>query len=440
MVILAVLVSMLPAVSSDGADGTARYTADGKRIICLGTWFDHYYVSKHTSIYDNPRLQDPVNAQLMLDNVRAIEEKYNIVLEYANMTFQGIQESISTSIMAGAPDADVYLVDLQFGIPAALSGMGISLETLGLKDSDVFTDQNVMKYLDIAGIDEHVLFASSLTSVDCYPLAFNMNLIREANLENPQDLYDRGEWTWDKWREYMVALTKDTNGDGAIDVYGWSGYWTNMLSNLLFSNSTGIAMSPEETLTATATIEVLELINTIYNVDKTGRPWDQSNWEINNKLYAEGKSGFWIGAHWIFDEFGGAELPFEIGVVPWPRGPHGDEDTRYHNNTAGNWYMIPKGVQDPELVYNVIYDWTNWYQGDRSIAEDLNWAMDRFMTDRNFDYVLMMSKRAGFDIWGSLGLGDGFSMVPLMDGEKTPSQIAEEAKQLVQDALDNYFK
>ncbi|MCL2084411.1 MAG: extracellular solute-binding protein [Oscillospiraceae bacterium] len=419
--------------------GTAKYTSDGKRIITIGTWYDEYYVSKHTSIFDNPRLSNPEIAQIELDNMRAIEEKYNIVLDYVNLTWEGIQESITTSIFAGAPDCDVYRVDLQFGIPAVLSNLAVSLEDMGLEGTDIFGPQEVLKYLNVNQPQNYLFAGSIVNSIPNYPLAFNMNLIREANLENPQDLWDRGEWTWDKWREYLSALTKDTTGDGAIDVYGWSGYWTNLLENLLFSNGTTVASGPNETLSSTASIEVLDLIYTIYNVERTARPWDQSNWEINNNLYADGRSGFWIGADWIFQEQGGADLPFEIGVVPWPVGPHGGKDTNYHGKTGGNWFFVPRGVDDPRLVYDVMFDWQNWYDYDRSLAEDLEWSQNQYMTERNFDYAFMMSKNTGFDIWNNLGLGDNFSMVPIMDGEKTAAQYAEETRQLVQDALNNYF-
>ena len=373
--------------------------------------------------------------------MREIESKYNVRLKYLNLTFPGIQESITTSIMAGLPDVDVYETDLQFGIPAVLGNLAISLEDMGLQGTDVFGAQEVMQYLNV-NQDKNYLFAGSIAgAINNYPLAFNMDLIKEANLENPQDLWDRGEWTWDKWKEYLAKLTK--TGDGANDVYGYSGYWTNMLENLLFSNGTTIASGPDQTLNSTATIEVIDFIYNLYNVERTARPWDQANWEINNKLYAEGKSGFWIGADWIFSEQGGGPerpLPFEIGVVPWPVGPNGSKDTNYHGKTGGNWYMIPKGVENPKLVYDVMFDWLNWYDFDRGLAEDLSWSQDQYMTERNFDYAFMMSQNCGFDIWASLGLGDDLSMVPIMDGEKTAAQYAEETKQLVQEALDNYFK
>ena len=46
------------------------------------------------------------------------------------------------------------------------------------------------------------------------PLGFNLQMIEDANLEDPRDLVERGEWTWEKFREYCKVLTKDTDGDG----------------------------------------------------------------------------------------------------------------------------------------------------------------------------------------------------------------------------------
>jgi ABC-type glycerol-3-phosphate transport system substrate-binding protein len=299
------------------AGGSAKYTGDGRRIITLGTWYDRYYVSEHQDIADDPKMTFPETAQMRLDKMREIEEKYHIVLEYANLTFEGVQESIDSSILEGSPDVDVYEVDIQFGIPAVLSGLAISLEEMGLEGTDVFEEQTAVKYLNLMGQEQSYLFAPSRTgAVNAYVLAFNLDMIRAAGLENPQDLYDRGEWTWDRWREYLSVLTRDADGDGIVDIYGYGGYWTHLLRNLMFSNGTGIAAGTRETLSSPAMLEVLEFIDVLYNVDKTARPWDDSNWNINNELYAAGLSGFWIGADWIFDEQGGVDLPFEMGWRP----------------------------------------------------------------------------------------------------------------------------
>ncbi|WP_010260460.1 hypothetical protein [Treponema primitia] len=427
--------------NSSGGDspGTARYTDDGKRIITIGTWFDKYYMSKHQDIRDDPGLSQPVTAQMRLDMMRKIEAKYNIVLNCINLTFEGVRESINLSIPSGKPDVDIYEVDLQFGIPAVLNNYAVGLKAMDLEGTDVFGSQRVMKYLRMASQDEVYLFTpSGAGSINAYPLAFNLTMIRAAGLENPQDLYDRGEWTWEKWRTYLAALTRDADEDGSIDTYGYSGYWTYLLTNLLLSNNTGIAPAYQEKLSSPATREVLDFINTIYNIDKTARPWDRSNWEINNRLYAEGLSGFWVCADWLFNEQGGADLPFEIGVVPWPRGPSGSFTENLHSQPQGNWYFIPRGTENPRLVYDVLFDWTNWYDYDLNVGQDTEWSRNMYITERNYNYAAMMASKPGFDLWESLDTG--LTLLPLMAGELTVSTLVEENKVLIQKALDNYFK
>ena len=408
-----------------------------KRVITIGTWYDHYYTSDHDDVYDNPEVSDVETAQMQLDNMRAIEEKYNVELRFVNLTWDGTMESINTSIMAGTPDCDIYEVDLQFGIPAALSGYAQPLESFIPADDDIFNDQTVMKYLNVLGMDQNYLFAGNSIQLGAYPLAFNMDMINEAGLENPQDLYDRGEWTWAKFREYMIALTKDNDGDGVNDVYGYGGWWTNLLSQLLMSNGANIAGSTTEGLSSPASIEVMDFIYNMYNTDKVAKPWNEDDWNINTSCYADGQIAFWPSAAWVFSSYGGSDLEFEIGVVPWPVGPSGNQETNNHYLTAGNYYIIPTGVEDPYFVYQVFYDWTNWFDGDTSLRDETEWFENQMMTERNFDYLKMMGTKEQFDIWGSL---DVVSMVDIMNGTKTASQYAEENKQLVQAKLDDYFK
>ena len=444
----------LPEAPSETAPGAAvhraRYTEDGRRIITIGTWYDKFYVSRQTSIYDDPSvvpsdgtpegdLQVEI-AQRHFDKLKEIEKKYNIVLDFVNMTYDGIQESIRTSIPEGAPDVDIYEADLKFAIPAAAHGWAESLEGIGLAGTDIFTDQRVMKYLRLMGDSDTYLFNPTLAGgTSAYVLSFNLDMVLEAGLEDPRDLYDRGEWTWDVWRGYLKALTVDRSGEGLPDIYGWSGYWTHLLQNLLFSNNAAIAAGEEETLSSEGAVQVLDFIYGIYNEDKTARPWDTSNWDINNRLYAEGLSGFWVGADWLFQEQGGAELPFEIGVVPWPRGPLGDDATNTLSTPSGSWYFIPAGAEDARLVYDVIFDWTNWYDGDMGLGADTNWSRSMYMSSRNFDYASMMASRPGLDLWESLGGEFGFGITDLLAGQAMPADIVDQYSDPYQQALDRFF-
>ncbi|MCL2637030.1 MAG: hypothetical protein FWD48_01540 [Oscillospiraceae bacterium] len=403
--------------------------SDAPRVITIGTWYDMYYTSQHDNVYDNPWVYDIEAAEMQLANMRAIEERYNIRLEFVNLGWGGIQESIQNLM-----ECDVYFVDFSFGAPVVFKNLAASLESLGLENTDVFGANQVMRSLNLSQPETYLFAPSALQSVPVYPLAFNLDMILEKGLENPQDLWDRGEWTWDVWREYLIALTVPEE-----DIYGWGGYWTNMLENLLFSNGTAIATEPETIMMSPEVLETFEFFYTIYNTDRTGRPLNETSWQKNNDSYVQGKAAFFVGADWILSEHGAAELPFEIGVVPWPIGPSGNQATNSHSTAANiNWFFIPANTENPRLVYDVMFDWHNWYDYDRTLAEDLEWSRGCYMNERNFDYAYMMSQNLGFDLWYTGG-GGIHLIESLLNGEMTAAEFVSEAEPLIQQALDIYM-
>ena len=101
---------------------------DTTRTLYIGSWYEQYYTSAHDDIYDNPSVADVETAEMNLQNMRTIEKRYNVELYYNNLTWNGVIESINTSIMAGTPDCDVYMLDLQFGLSAIVNDYAYSLE------------------------------------------------------------------------------------------------------------------------------------------------------------------------------------------------------------------------------------------------------------------------------------------------------------------------
>lgn len=414
-----------------------------KRVIKIGTWYDHYYDSTHADIHDDPSVADEELAQAHFDIVKEVEDKYNVEIQFVNLTYTGIQESINTSILAGQPDCDIYEVDLSFGIGAALNGYATNLEDILPEDQDIFNDQMVFSQVDI-GLDEGVyLFQSNsaeMVLANTYMLAYNKQMLDEAGLEDPNALYERGEWTWDKWREYMLALTQDTDGDGVTDVYGYGSRWDFLVYNLLMSNGTAIASSGTENLSSPEVTEVLDFIYNMYNVDHVANPWNSDDFDYNQNCYMDGRVAFWIDAAWISSANEDANLEFDVVWCPWPIGPSGDESTnKFKNVSSGNAWMIPAGVEDPELVYNVFYDWQNWYHSDTDLRDgDLTWWEDCAITEENYAVMEYMGQRGAFDLWNSLGLEWDWSQ--LLNGEMTAAQFQETYKQNVQDALDVFYK
>ena len=86
-----------------------------------------------------------------------------------------------------------------------------------------------------------------------YYLGCNLDLITQAGLENPQDLWDNNEWTWDKFEEYCLALT-----DSAKGTYGIGGRYTNFFIQLVMANGGAIAEGPQQGIDSPATIEAMD--------------------------------------------------------------------------------------------------------------------------------------------------------------------------------------
>jgi hypothetical protein len=432
--------------TTEGGGSTAktpRHEGDTPRTIRIGTWYDIYYDSTHKDIHDDPSVSDEELAQKMFDALKNVEEKYNVRIEYVNLTYDGIQESINTSVLAGKPDCDIYLTEPAFGIPAVANGYATDLSKVLPADADILTDQNYLTTININGIDgTYFMLPVGGESVpgSSYVLSFNKQMLDDAGLENPNDLYARGEWTWDKWREYLLKLTKDTDGDGVTDVYGFGSRYDWLFEYLNMSNGTAVASTNKENLSSKEVGETLDFIYNMYNVDHVANPWNEDDWNYNQNAYVNGEVACWFEQAWIADANKDAELSFEQIWCPMPIGPSGNVETNARKNSAsGAAYFIPQGVEDPYLVYMVFQDYKDYYGDDFELRDYVNdWWHNNALTEENYNVMYYCGEKTGVDLWNAIGVDYQFPL--LLKGEQTAAQFQETNKQLVQTALDNMFK
>ncbi|GHU69630.1 hypothetical protein AGMMS49992_00640 [Clostridia bacterium] len=451
-----------------GTMGQAKYV-DGKRVIRVANWFGFTNPGYYSDLMPEEQAEDflirPEAKEAEYNRLLEIEEKYNVKFEFIRTTFDGQQISLDEGVLSGMPEADIYNVDIQFGLTYIVNGYLYALEDLTTPDDDVFTTQQVERALKMDFQDRSYAFADKNSDTTVYMLGFNWTLLQSKGLENPQDLWDRGEWTWDAFIDYCTKLTDIT---GSTPIYGLGGFWTDELDGFLRSNGANIAASVEGGLLSAATGEVLDLYSKLYVDLKVAQPWNADDWTPNNN-YADGHLAFFDAANWILngtDVYSGGgmakPLPFEIGVVPYPVGPSGNKDTNTHNKVTGNYWVIPKGVEDPSLVYNAFKEMRDWYGGvwdniytydvidpddvPLSWSEQIDVAMalgNEELAENNIRLNNMMMWSVSFDPWGSLSIDTeygGFSMVPIMNGELTPAQFQETFKQPLAAALEALYK
>ena len=430
-------------------------SAEEPRHILIGTTWDLYWDSTHESIDANPYYTGTVADEMMWAKVAEIEQEWGVTFEYVNLLYAGAQESINTSILAGTPDVDVYMIGLAIGAPAVANGYAVDLRDVLPADHPVLTGEDeVLTYIDTGNGAVSLLTANNKENMvgSTIPLSFNLQMIEDANLEDPRDLAERGEWTWDKFLEYCIALTKDTDGDGVTDVYGFGGWPEDYLPNLLMSNGTYVAATATENLTSPEVTEVLQFLQDLNLVHGVMHPIPAENgWDICRWLYRDQKVAFSPNAAWIMDsnkdynfqnDPSVTPLDFDMVFVEWPCGPSGNPETNTQKVTESSCYMIPVGVEDPELVFNVLYDLLNWYNNDLSVRDDeeaLGWwygvtAKDIDLQDWNFEVMYTMGTKQQYEMLNNLG----FTMdtLGLINGNYTVAQYQETYKQQVQDAID----
>ena len=68
-------------------------------------------------------------------------------------------------------------------------------------------------------------------AVSPYIVYYNKTLFQENGLKTPFEYYKEGNWNWKTFLEVATKLTKDTDGDGKVDQYGfnWGGNPTTFM-------------------------------------------------------------------------------------------------------------------------------------------------------------------------------------------------------------------
>lgn len=212
---------------------------------------------------------------------------------------------------------------------------------------------------------------------DFSPLAvyYNKRIFDEFGVPYPQE-----GWTVEEFLATAQALTRDTNGDGATDIWGvqlpaaWPTgfeYWVAAAGGKLVSDDgasfIGYMDSPQ-------TVEVLQLYADMYNVYKVAPPpVDLAAFGGGNTEFAEGRAAMRLFGHWPQAELL-ANPAIELGVVGVPAAPlranillwggFGISALSEHQEAAWRFLRFYAGAEGAEV-------WKDWALPTvRSVAEE----------------------------------------------------------------------
>lgn len=431
-----------PIQNSTETSGYEAKDMEG-RTIRIGIWWDEYWDSNYQTLDDVEAAAGSVGntetMQMKLDKIREIEKKWNCKIEWVNLGWDGIQESISTSVVAGTPECDIYLSDTAWVLPAIMNGYAQKFTDYAPADADVLNEQKILTSTKILGQDEYLFHESSIYPGSASYLAYNKEMVNSLGLEDPNDLAAKGEWTWDKFAEYCQKCTQDTDGNGTPDVYGYGSVGIETIKGLMCANNAELAVSDKEGLSSEASIQAFQFMDKLYNVDKTARPYTYE-WNDDRDSLFNGQAAFaFVTTNELNGSGSGCDFP--IYICPAPLGPNGDGSmtpARFVNE-----YFIPINVEDPTSVYCIFEEMQNWYNGDTTYRDDPEFWESMFETQEQLDLAIELGFKNNNDMWTKVDDKQAVSAVwntAIVDKSATVAQAIEENKQILQSEIDMYNK
>ena len=171
-------------------------------------------------------------------------------------------------------------------------------------------------------------------------LIYDKGLFQELGITDPKELYESGEWTWDTFRDSMIAFT-DSKENALGGLYG-------LISNDIFA-TTGtalIAVDNGKIVNNLSSTNIDRAANFLMDIRKQGLTVrGEGMWSNESAPLATGQVAFLGVGQWKITDFCKQYPDQEFGFVPYPRDPSADN---YYYNLSSFSYMVPKGSQNVE--------------------------------------------------------------------------------------------
>ena len=374
-----------------------------------------------------------------------IFEEANFTLRRENIGGWGdsYMELFTTTAMANDWRADVYIMQADWAFNLMKQGLLYPLDTIdSLNLSDAKWNQAAMDPLKMGG------HTYAITAEEVEPrgfIFFNKRMFQDAGIDpdEPYALQETGEWTWDKFIEYCEILTRDTDGDGIDDVFGFTGFAGDAIPLFLASNgSRYFDINADGTYrNATqdpATLRALQFVANLEKYMPTAPSEVGDGWAwMREAAFIEGHAAMITQEMYATRSF--EAMSDDWGVLMPPKGPDMDEYNTYiwQNVMVMPFNIDPQRAEDIMYGYNLYYEPLPYDLANPDFWKDGGWGYSRVRDAKSVDITLSMFYEQGLYFSKIHHFVDGISWGDLLeygiwDGEAVAGKI--EAMQPVVDA------
>jgi len=279
-------------------------------------------------------------------NVEKFEDLYGAHIQFDQVAWNQMADQLASEVMSGIPP-DVVMMNTFGTYVYPARGFLQPLE------DQIDFDSNLWK--PVKDFNLQLKFEGSLYTIVTattvgYYVWYNKDKFEAFGLEDPLDLYDRGEWTYAKLLEYAIELTDTADGAGKYGItapYYLLGecVLASLKTDLVTIGSDGLfAHNLDDPKLALSVETVYDLYNR-YNVVHPSVNYSQT--------FARGNAAMLLEGLWLANSEPMASMLKNgtIGCVMWPRWDEGSDDSQW---AIFNGLGVPKGAKDLDLSMAVI--------------------------------------------------------------------------------------
>ena len=388
--------------------------------------------------FDEPS-EDPLANAIYLRNIAA-EDYLGIEIHTTEAAHgEPLYKMFKTSVDAASGDFDAIFNSMQYSATAVGAGLCIPFEDLYYVNLDkAWWNDDCSEQLAIGG--KHYMISGDIAVSDkecIWMVYFTKDLIEENGLENPYDLVENNQWTWDKMHEMAADAAFDANANDKLDkdgkdVWGvtthnenWAAMWQAAGLKLITLDSDGI---PEISWDSERFFDVYSDIVEFMSDTSCVSPDDDV---FIKTAFPAGKTLFATEVVAHIRNY--RENEYDFGVVPFPK--YDTTTERYNSYVAVSSAVLSIGFDNNNLERTGAILETMGAYGRKEITPVYyeEQIKSRFARDeQTADMLDIIFEYRSYDLGVFFNWGNAYSN--LIGGKQNPSQlIASSRKSLTKD-------
>ena len=292
---------------------------------------------------------NPAEGKTVGADIQMFRDKYDGKFEYISTTWENRYTDLATAVMSNEAPDFFSAMDMDGFPKGAIKSMFQPIDDYVKLDSDLWSPA---KTVNDSFIYNGKHYVAAIQAEPDIVMIYNTTTIAENSLEDPADLYYKGEWTWEKFYNMCIDFTDQENEICALDGWWYSKTLGHMAGKAMIGMENGQIVNnlndPQMAKVQEELYERLAKNNVMFDLAA-------NNWKVRNDTTGGGVGsyetlffpcGLWAitGTPEDTKAFGDVEAG-EIMFCPIPKFT---EDDKHYVTARVDGYFLCKGAPNPE--------------------------------------------------------------------------------------------